>query len=206
MTLSVSFNSQSNSAMHWAEPTAPSQLSSVALCPAKTLRADPSLFPLRWQGIIPLTSNGCHEYAISAWETVNQLVTGAHSYFFIMLWQSRDRLKGADGELIFYPVLTSTVPEVSPLFRFSFKEPVAIGTWQVDLIVSIGMQTPLGFSHAEEEPVKRFFWSSGILTMLPTGTVSLSIQWVVPLSWKSYPAGETDMGREALWSSSRQSL
>lgn len=31
-----------------------------------------------------------------------RLVTGAHSYFFIMLWQSRDGLKEADWDIDFY--------------------------------------------------------------------------------------------------------
>lgn len=137
--------------------------------------------------IIPLTSNGCNGHAILHGRQSASVVTGAHSYFFIILWQSRDGLKEADWEIDFYPVLTSTGPGVSVLSSFSFKEPVAIGTWQVDLIVSVGMQTPLGFSHAAEEPDKSFFWSSGILMMLPRGILSVSTHWAyraIPLSQK----------------------
>lgn len=43
----------------------------------------------------------------------------------------------AGGEIDLYPVLSSA-PRSFCTFLF-FKEPVAIGTWKVDIIVSIGI-------------------------------------------------------------------
>lgn len=65
------------------------------------------------------------------------LVAGIHSYFFIVLSQSSDCLVEAGGEIDSYPVLSSS-PGSFCTFLF-IKEPVAIGTWKVAIIVSIGI-------------------------------------------------------------------
>jgi hypothetical protein len=64
-------------------------------------------------------------------------MTDAYSYSLIILCQSRDWLMEAGGEIDLYPVL-SFAPRSFCTFLF-FKESVAIGTWKVDIIVSIGI-------------------------------------------------------------------
>lgn len=107
-------------------------------------------------------------------------------------------------------ILPSGLPQVLSFcaLLFLLQEPVAIGTGQVDLIVSIGMQTPLGFSHAEEEPGKRFSWSPGSLATLAEDTVhlhSLSSQDCSPFSGTGYPARESANSPAASWGHLRAS-
>lgn len=111
-----------------------------------------------------------HFHIQSEWETVHQLSDRCPQLLYHIMTRQE-----ADGEIDLYPVLTFIVPEVSALSHcFSFKEPVAIGTWQADLIVSIGIQTPLRLSPRWRNASQKFIWSPRILTMLPTGIVSLS--------------------------------
>lgn len=112
-------------------------------------------------------------------------MTGAHSYFLIILWQRKHWLMEAGEEIDLYPVLSST-PWSFCTFLF-FKEPVAIGTWKVDIIISIGTQTPLRHSPCRKRVSQRFLWSPRISIMLPTGTISLSSHYAhkaCPLTWK----------------------
>lgn len=181
-------------------------------CPLLTLNKDwLSLLSFKWQGIIPLTSlgDGC---TTSWWDIVYQVSDGCpHRLHHLMTkqwWAERSWLR--DWFFFFLPCLDFCSPWSFCTLFFLLQEPVAIETWQVDLIASIGIQTPFSFSHAEEEPVKRFFWSSGILMMLAEGTVksllSLNSQDCSLLSEAVYSAQESINSMIALWSTYGHSL
>lgn len=169
---------------------------------------------LSWQGNNSLTSLGDGMGLTSWWDIVStRLVTGAHIYF-ITLWQSSDGLKEADWDTDFFfflPCLdfcspwSFCTPLLSPSGACCYRYLAGWFNclyWDTDTFQL--------FSYAEEEPVKRFFCSSGILMMLAEGTVtsllSLNSQDCSLLSEAVYSAQESANGMIALWNTSRHSL
>lgn len=150
MTLFASLNWKSNAAIHWAEPTA---RSSPFLGSSCSWHAKDRLSTL------PFGDNPSHlpvpQMCDLLGGTGNRFSARCLQLILHHVMTKQGWAEEADWATDFYPVLTSTGRSFYTLL-FILQEPVAIGTWQVDLIVCIGMQTPLGFSHAGEEPVKGF--------------------------------------------------
>lgn len=172
-----------------------------------------SLLPFKWQGNNPSYLPRWWMYNLLVGHSLYQVSDRCphllHHLMAKQWWAERSWLRHWFF-FFFLPCLDFCSPWSFCTLFFLLQEPVAIDTWQVDLIVSIGIQTPFSFSHAEEEPVKRFFCSSGILMMLAEGTVtsllSLNSQDCSLLSEAVYSAQESANGMIALWNTSRHSL